>query len=128
MTALMPLASPSCKAWPARPLAAKEQAPMFFYSGSHAIPLPEGHRFPGGKYDLLRGALLADGTIQESGLHPAPFAEIADIEAAHEPAYVAPVLEGTLSAKEQRLIGLPWSDGLVRRVLATIGGAVEAAQ
>ena len=101
---------------------------MFFYSGSHAIPLPEGHRFPGGKYDLLRGALLADGTIQESGLHPAPFAEIADIEAAHEPAYVAAVLEGTLSAKEQRLIGLPWSDGLVRRVLATIGGAVEAAQ
>jgi acetoin utilization deacetylase AcuC-like enzyme len=101
---------------------------MFFYSGSHVIPLPEGHRFPSGKYNLLRGALLADGTIVEGQLRPAPFADISDIEAAHEPAYVRAVLDGALSAKEQRLIGLPWSEGLVRRVLATMGGAVEAAR
>jgi acetoin utilization deacetylase AcuC-like enzyme len=101
---------------------------MFFYSGSHVIPLPEGHRFPNGKYSLLRDALLADGTIAAGHLSPAPFADIADIEAAHEPAYVQAVLAGALSAKELRLIGLPWSEGLVRRVLATMGGAVEAAR
>jgi acetoin utilization deacetylase AcuC-like enzyme len=80
---------------------------MFFYSGSHVIPLPDGHRFPSGKYSLLRDALLASGTIAEGQLSPAPFADIADIEAAHEPAYVKAVLDGALSAKEQRLIGLP---------------------
>jgi acetoin utilization deacetylase AcuC-like enzyme len=104
------------------------QAPMFFYSGFHEMPLPEGHRFPGGKYRLLRDALLGDGTIAEGQLCPAPFANIADIEAAHEPAYVEAVLSGKLGAKEQRLIGLPWSEGLVRRVRATMGGAVEAAR
>jgi acetoin utilization deacetylase AcuC-like enzyme len=101
---------------------------MFFYSSSHRIPLPEGHRFPAGKYDLLRGALLADGTISVGQLCPTPFADIADIEAAHKPAYVQAVLLGALGAKEQRHIGLPWSEGLVRRVLATMGGAVVAAQ
>jgi acetoin utilization deacetylase AcuC-like enzyme len=101
---------------------------MFFYSGSHIIPLPEGHRFPGSKYSLLRDALLTDRTFLESQLRPAPFADIADIKAAHEQAYVEAVLGGRLSAKELRLIGLPWSEALVRRVLATMGGAVEAAR
>jgi len=76
----------------------------------------------------LREALLADGTLRESQLSSAPFADTSDIEAAHEPAYVAAVLGGTLSEKEQRQIGLPWSPNLVNRVLATMGGGVEAAR
>ncbi len=101
---------------------------MFFHSDSHTIPLPEGHRFPSGKYGLLRAALLADGTLTPQQLRPASFAGIADITAAHEADYVEAVLGGTLGPKEQRQIGLPWSEALVHRVLATTGGAIAAAR
>ncbi len=101
---------------------------QFFHSDTFPIPLPEGHRFPGSKHRLLRQALLADGTLSALQLRRSPIARISDIEAAHHPAYVASVLEGTLDAKEQRRIGLPWSKELARRTLATMGGAVEAAR
>ncbi len=101
---------------------------MFFHSDAYVIPLPEGHRFPGGKYRLLREALLSGGILSETQLHAAPLADIADILAVHGAGYVSAVLGGTLSASEQRRIGLPWSQHLASRVLATVGGAVEAAR
>ena len=32
----------------------------FFYSDTFNLPLPTGHRFPGGKYTMLRERLLHD--------------------------------------------------------------------
>jgi acetoin utilization deacetylase AcuC-like enzyme len=104
----------------------KGQVMLFFYSSNYTIPVPEGHRFPSGKYRLLHEALLADGTVLERQLCQAAFASRDDICAAHERAYVSALLEGTIGEKEQRQIGLPWRQQLVNGVLATIGGAVEA--
>ncbi len=98
----------------------------FFYSDIFNIPLPDGHRFPGSKYRTLREELLRDGTLSPDRLRLSPFADMSDIYAAHDAGYAASVLEGRLSAKEQRQIGLPWSEHLVQRTLATMGGAVEA--
>ncbi len=99
-----------------------------FYSDLFNIPLPEGHRFPGHKYGLLRQSLLADGIVRQESLVVSPLAERADIEAAHTPNYVRAVLEGTLSSSDERRIGLPWTPFLARRALATAGGAIAAAR
>ena len=100
----------------------------FFYSDIFNIPLPEGHRFPGGKYRSLRQQLIADGTVSLAVLDISPPAELSDVTAVHDSSYVDAVLRGTLGASEQRQIGLPWSEHLVRRTLSTMGGAIASAQ
>ena len=94
-----------------------------WYCDHHEIPLPAGHKFPLGKYRLLRAALAADGLYR---LEPASPADPAAIERVHDPAYVRGFLEGTLDPRVVRRIGFPWSEGLVRRTLASLGGTLAA--
>jgi acetoin utilization deacetylase AcuC-like enzyme len=97
--------------------------PRLFYCDHHAIPLPAGHRFPAEKYALLRAMLEAEGAFR---FEPAPFAERADLERAHDPEYVAAILDGSVDPRVMRRIGFPWSEGLVRRTLASVGGTLAA--
>jgi acetoin utilization deacetylase AcuC-like enzyme len=99
--------------------------PRLFYSDHHAIPLPPGHRFPAEKYALLRAQIEADGLYR---CEPAPFADRAALELAHDPAYVAAILDGTVDPRVMRRIGFPWSEGLVRRTLASVGGTLAATE
>jgi acetoin utilization deacetylase AcuC-like enzyme len=94
-----------------------------FYCDHHQIPLPEGHKFPMRKYRLLRNLLEADGFYR---LEPAEMADAATIELAHDPAYVDKFITGTLEPAAMRRIGFPWSEGLVRRTLASAGGTLAA--
>jgi len=94
-----------------------------YYCDHYAIPLPAGHKFPIGKYRLLRELLEADGRFV---LEPAIFAARETIELAHDPAYVASVLSGTIDPRAMRRIGFPWSPDLVRRTLASVGGTLAA--
>ena len=94
-----------------------------FYCDHHEIPLPAGHKFPLRKYRLLREALTADGFFH---LDPAPPANPAEIALAHDPEYVRQFLSGTLPPRVIRRIGFPWSEGLVRRTLASVGGTLSA--
>ena len=95
-----------------------------YYCDHHEFPLPSGHKFPLRKYALLRLALEGDPAIETVR---APIAERDDIERVHEPAYVASFLKGMLEPEVMRRIGFPWSEGLVRRTLASVGGTVQAA-
>ena len=99
-----------------------------FYSDHHTVELPPGHRFPMGKYRALREALLQGGVLATEDLHPAPMATRAELERVHDPAYVASILDGTIDAKAQRRIGLPWSPALVARSSASAGGTLAAAR
>jgi acetoin utilization deacetylase AcuC-like enzyme len=99
------------------------RVPRLFYSDHHAIPLPPGHKFPARKYALLRARLAQDGVFE---FEPAPFAEAAAIELAHDPAYVRGILDGTVDPRVMRRIGFPWSGQLVRRTLASVGGTLAA--
>lgn len=98
-----------------------------FYSDHYDIPLPEGHRFPIRKYSLLRERLLAEGLLAPVELRKAPRVGRETLLWAHTPAYVDAVLHGTLDPKIVRRIGLPWSEGLVNRSLASVGGTLAAA-
>jgi acetoin utilization deacetylase AcuC-like enzyme len=94
-----------------------------WYCDHHEIPLPPGHKFPMRKYRLLRDLLTADGVY---ALERSPYADRAAIERVHDPNYVRGFLDGTLDARVMRRIGFPWSEGLVRRTLASVGGTLAA--
>jgi len=96
-----------------------------FYCDHYPIPLPPGHKFPMEKYALLRGLLEADGFYT---LEAAPLAGRETIELAHDPAYVRSFLDGSLDARALRRIGFPWSESLVRRTLASVGGTLAGAR
>jgi acetoin utilization deacetylase AcuC-like enzyme len=50
------------------------------------------------------------------------------LELVHVPDYVQAYCTGTLEEKAQRRIGLPWSEGLVRRTCRAVGGTILTAQ
>lgn len=95
------------------------------YCDHHQIPLPAGHKFPMPKYRLLREMLAADGYYR---LEPAQPADPAIIRLAHDAAYVAQFLDGSLAPQAMRRIGFPWSQGLVQRTLASAGGTLAAVE
>jgi acetoin utilization deacetylase AcuC-like enzyme len=94
-----------------------------FYCDHFEIPLPPGHRFPIEKYRLLRESIACEGFWQ---LEPATPAPVETIALAHDPEYVSQFIHGTLPASAMRRIGLPWSQGLVNRTLASAGGTLGA--
>jgi acetoin utilization deacetylase AcuC-like enzyme len=77
------------------------------------------------KYRLVRDMLLKDGQYE---FQPAPFAEIEAIKRVHDDAYVEQFLAGELPPAVQRRIGFPWSENLVKRTLASVGGTLMATQ
>jgi acetoin utilization deacetylase AcuC-like enzyme len=99
--------------------------PRLFYTDHYVLPLPPGHRFPIEKYRLLRELLQADGGFV---LEAAPLAPVTVIERTHDPEYVRAFVQGTLGDAAMRRIGFPWSEGLVRRTLASVGGTLSATQ
>ncbi len=96
---------------------------VLFYTDHYTIPLPEGHRFPIHKYRLTRELLSND---RHFCFEAAPLAERETVELAHDPEYVNAFLEGTLTSQAMRRIGFPWSEGLVKRTFASVGGTLAA--
>src|ERR1700746_684119 len=94
-----------------------------FYTDHHALPLPPGHRFPIEKYRMLREILEGDGIFM---LEAAGLADVETVGLVHEKAYVDGFLAGTLGEPAMRRIGFPWSEGLVRRTLASVGSTLAA--
>lgn len=97
-------------------------------SAAYAIPLPDGHRFPMSKYELLRDGVLREGLVTPDHLHDPERAPIDDVRLIHEATYVNDILHGTLPAAAQRRIGLPWSELFVERAFRVVRGTCEAAE
>ncbi|MBB2144790.1 histone deacetylase [Pedobacter sp. LMG 31464] len=97
------------------------------YHPIYAHPLPEGHRFPMLKYELIPAQLLHEGTIQQENLFaPEPTAE-ENILATHNKDYWLQLKNGTLPAKEQRRIGFPLNAQLVEREIRIAQGTIDGA-
>jgi acetoin utilization deacetylase AcuC-like enzyme len=97
-----------------------------FYSDQFVLPLPEGHRFPMNKYSMLRERLERDGICGPGELRvPHPVTE-EEILRAHDPGYLKKVIFGTLTDKEVRRIGFPWSERMVERSRRASGGTLGA--
>jgi acetoin utilization deacetylase AcuC-like enzyme len=97
--------------------------PRIFSTDRYSITLPEGHKFPVLKYGLLRKSVEKEGLFQ---VHQADFADAATVALAHDPDYVKNFTDGTLAPAAIRRIGLPWSQVLVQRAFASVGGTISA--
>lgn len=97
-----------------------------FYSDHFVLPLPEGHRFPMAKYSMLRERVAAAGICGPGELQtPRPVTDV-EILRAHAPGYLERVVAGSLTDKEIRRIGFPWSERMVERSRRASGGTVGA--
>ena len=103
--------------------------PIAFHS-IYKHPLPEGHRFPMLKYDLLPQQLLHEGTALQSNFFAPEMCDIQHVLAVHTPAYVNDLLQLKLEPRAARKIGFPLSAQLIERELritqGTITGCLEA--
>lgn len=95
------------------------------YSPIYAHPLPEGHRFPMLKYELIPGQLLHEGTITEANIFSPAQCPLEVILLTHDQAYLNKLLNQTLSASEQRRIGFPQSPKLTERELIITQGTID---
>lgn len=89
-------------------------------------PLPEGHRFPMEKYDLLPKQLLHEGTCEEENFFKPEIIEESLILRAHTSEYVQRLKNLQLSKKEIRVSGFPLSHELVDREQIIAQGTIEA--
>ena len=99
-----------------------------FYSPYYYAEIGENHVFPIRKFELVRDKLLAEGIISESEIFAPPLVKVEDLLLVHTEDYITRLICGTLTAKEIRRLGLPWSENLVRRSLTAISGTIKAAQ
>ncbi len=100
----------------------------FYYPDTPDLPLPAGHRFPAGKYRMLKEKIDNERILGNARLLPSPPALMHELLRAHDVGYIDSVLDGSLAPDIQRRIGLPWSETLVSRSLATTGGSLAAAK
>lgn len=102
------------------------------YHNMYAHPLPEGHRFPMLKYELIPSQLLHQGIITLNNLFEPTVLQEDVVLYSHEPHYWNDLKHLKLSVKEQRRIGFPLTAQLVERELriaqGTISGSLSALQ
>ena len=97
------------------------------WSEIYAHPLPENHRFPMEKYDLLPRQLLHEGTIsQENIFTPIPLEEKWILKA-HKKAYWEKLKNLKLTRSEIRRTGFPLSQQLVDREITIANGTLQCA-
>jgi acetoin utilization deacetylase AcuC-like enzyme len=97
-----------------------------FYSDHFVLPLPAGHRFPMVKYSMLRERVAKAGVCGPGEMRvPRPVSD-AEILRSHEECYLQRVVDGTLTEKEMRRIGFPWSERMVERSRRASGGTLGA--
>jgi acetoin utilization deacetylase AcuC-like enzyme len=97
------------------------------HSAIYAHPLPEGHRFPMLKYELIPGQLMYEGSITENHLFVPKKCAATDILLTHADGYFQRLMEQKLSASEQRVIGFPQSEQLTNRELIITQGTINCA-
>ena len=96
-------------------------------SARYTFPLPEGHRFPIGKYERLREQVLVEGIVPAAALREPGRATRDSLLLVHTADYVDRFCSGRLTPNELRRLGFPWSPALVERSLRAVGGTCEAA-
>ncbi|WP_296311852.1 histone deacetylase family protein [Winogradskyella sp. UBA3174] len=91
-------------------------------------PLPEGHRFPMEKYDLLPQQLLYEGTCSDDNFFEPERPNDKFILAVHEPEYYYDLVNITLDKRAARKIGFPLSEILVEREIIIADGTIKASE
>ena len=99
-----------------------------FYTPRYYADIGDGHVFPIRKFELVRDRLLLEGTLQPKDIFEPQPAPINYVRLVHTDDYVTRLRAGTLTPREIRRLGLPWSKALVRRSFLASGGTLSAAR
>ena len=95
------------------------------YDPIYAHPLPEGHRFPMLKYELIPGQLLYEGCIQTENIFSPDLCKEEIVLWTHNKAYLHKLINQELTPAEQRKIGFPQSPVLTQRELMITQGTID---
>ena len=90
--------------------------------------LPEGHRFPMEKYDLLPQQLLYEGTCKEENFFKPEIPNNKYFFMVHDPEYVSDLMNMTLNQKAARKIGFPLNEDLIAREMIIADGTIKASE
>ncbi len=91
----------------------------------YAHPLPEGHRFPMLKYELIPEQLLHEGSITAENIFAPQLCPDEIILWTHDATYLNKLHQQLLSEREQRVIGFPQSPVLTKRELMITQGTID---
>jgi acetoin utilization deacetylase AcuC-like enzyme len=90
-------------------------------------PLPEGHRFPMLKYELIPEQLMHEGTVNSENFFAPNICDENTILLTHDHTYLEHLLNQTLSPLAIRKIGFPLSPQLVQRERTILQGTIDNA-
>jgi len=97
------------------------------YSDGYYLPIG-AHVFPAQKYQQIHNRLIETGVAEASDfLTPQPASD-QDILLVHTPQYVQKLKTGTLAAREEMEMEIPFSPELVRAFWLAAGGSILAAE
>jgi len=88
--------------------------------------LPDGHRFPMEKYDLLPQQLVYEGTCNEENFFEPEVPNNKYFFIVHDAAYVSDLMNLTLNQKAARKIGFPLNEDLIEREMIIADGTIKA--
>lgn len=97
------------------------------YHRFYVQPLPEGHRFPMLKYDLIPGQLLYEGVAAPRHFFEPEVLTEDIVLQTHQADYWASLRDQTMTAAGQRRLGFPLDRRLVERELRIAKGTIEGA-
>ncbi|MDI3319075.1 histone deacetylase family protein [Pinibacter soli] len=95
------------------------------HSPLYSHPLPEGHRFPMLKYELIPEQLKHEGVITQKNIFTPAICPKETVLLTHTKEYYNKLIYQTLTASEQRKIGFPQSPLLTERELVIAQGTID---
>ncbi len=97
------------------------------FGDNYILDLPEKHRFPMDKYELIPAQLLYEGTLTSSNFFVPDYCKKEIIYLSHDRNFVDRAENNELTKKEHRILGFPASKGLYPRELSITQGSISSA-
>ena len=97
------------------------------YSPFYNHPLPDGHRFPMDKYTMIPEQLIKEGTFNSRNFFEPILADEDFISLVHSKEYLQKLSSRSLTKTEERRIGFPLNDALIKREKLICVGNTQAA-
>lgn len=96
------------------------------YSTGYYAEIPDEHIFPMKKFQGLYDYLTDRNIISEHHIIEPTMIDMHDLLTVHSPEYANAVWDGSLTRKEERRMGLPWTKSLAIRSRLAVQGTLNA--
>jgi acetoin utilization deacetylase AcuC-like enzyme len=97
------------------------------FHDTYVHPLPENHKFPMDKYELLHMQLLYEGIADKGDFFQPSLIETKDVYKIHTKEYIEKLFDLKLTPREQRVSGFQHTLELIERERRIMGGTKECA-